>query len=213
MATQPDQKPTNMIARIKGILLQPKAEWQAIDAEPATTNSILMGWVVPLAAIRPIAMFIGMMVFGYNFLLVHIRPSIGWALTNAILSFISAIVGVWLLALIIDALAPSFGGTKNPVQAMKVSAYSATASFVAGIFWIVPTLGMIGALLGLYSLYLLYVGLPVLMKSPPEKALGYTIVTILVAIVVFVVLGMIVGAITSAFFSPLGGYGSPVTIG
>src|SRR3546814_8308964 len=89
-----------------------------------------------------------------------------------------AFVGVWVLAWIINALAPTFEATRNPVQAMKVAAYSATAAWVAGVFQIVPSLGWIGAILGLYSLYLLYLGLPILMKAPAAKAMAYTLATI-----------------------------------
>src|SRR3546814_19914555 len=90
-------------------------------------------------------------------------------------------VGVWVLAWIINALAPTFEATRNPVQAMKVAAYSATAAWVAGVFQIVPSLGWIGAILGLYSLYLLYLGLPILMKAPAAKAMAYTLATTVAA--------------------------------
>jgi hypothetical protein len=98
-----------------------------------------------------------------------------------------------VLALIIDALAPNFGGTQNQVQALKVAAYSSTASWVAGIFGLVPILSWLG-ILGLYTLYLLYLGLPVLMKAPEEKAMGYTVVVIIAAIVLFLVIGLVAGS-------------------
>ncbi|HEV8613124.1 MAG TPA: YIP1 family protein, partial [Gemmatimonadales bacterium] len=95
-----------------------------------------------------------------------------------------------VLALIIDALAPSFGGQKNPIQALKVAVYSSTAAWLAGIFAIIPSLGVLG-ILGLYSLYLLYLGLPILMKAPQDKAIGYTLVVVIVGIVIFVVIGVV----------------------
>ena len=88
-----------------------------------------------------------------------------------------------MFALVIDALSPTFGGEKNFMQAFKVAAFAPVASWLAGIFSIVPALSILG-LLGLYSLYLLYVGLPRLMKTPAEKALPYTVVVILVGIVI-----------------------------
>jgi hypothetical protein len=110
-----------------------------------------------------------------------------------VVTYLLTLGGVFVLALIIDALAPSFGGTQNQVQALKVSAYSSTASWVAGIFGLVPALGILG-ILGLYSLYLLYLGLPVLMKAPAEKAMGYTVVVIIAAIVLFLVVGLVAGS-------------------
>ncbi|MDA8110734.1 MAG: YIP1 family protein [Betaproteobacteria bacterium] len=97
-----------------------------------------------------------------------------------------------MVAIIADALAPRFEGQKSIVQALKLTAYAMTASWVAAIFVIVPLLGWIVSLLGmLYSLYLFYLGVPTLMKVPARKALGYTAVVVLVAIVISLVIGMI----------------------
>jgi hypothetical protein len=120
------------------------------------------------------------------------RPPVGTVLSSALVTYLLTLGGVYVLALIIDALAPNFGGTQNQGQALKVAAYSSTASWVAGIFGLVPILGWLG-ILGLYSLYLLYLGLPVLMKAPEEKAMGYTGVVIIAAIVLFLVIGLVAG--------------------
>jgi hypothetical protein len=108
--------------------------------------------------------------------------------------------------MIIDALAPSFGGTKNQTRAFKVAIYSATASWVAGVFMLIPALAPLG-IIGLYSLYLLYVGLPILMKAPEDRALGYTVVTIICAIILFIIIGAITGPVAGLFG---GGYHPPV---
>ncbi|WP_125992759.1 Yip1 family protein [Sphingomonas koreensis] len=188
---------SNLIERIKNILLKPKEEWERIDAEPATVGGLMTGWVVPLAAIGPVAGLIGGLVFGYGGMFgITIRPSVTMAVTGAVISYLLALLCAWLFSKIIDALAPSFGGQKNPVQAMKVAAYSGTAAYLAGVFQIIPALGILG-LLGLYSLYLLYLGLPRLMKAPADKAMGYTIVTVVVAIVLFFVASVVTGALTS----------------
>ena len=96
------------------------------------------------------------------------------------------------MALIIDAFAPAFGGQKSRIQALKVSAYASTAAWCAGIFALVPPLSFLG-ILGLYSLYLLYSGLPVLMKAPQEKAAGYTALVVVCAIVLFAMIGWVSG--------------------
>jgi hypothetical protein len=189
---------SNLVARVKNILLQPKAEWEVIDREPSSVGQIMRSWVLPLAAIPAIASLIGALVFGYSFFGVTYRPGVVEAIGTAITQYVLAIVGVYVLALIIDALAPQFGGTKNRVQAMKVAAYSATAAWVAGIFGLIPSLAMLG-ILGLYSLYLLYLGLPRLMKAPADKAMGYTIVTILAAIVLAFLIGAVMAPITALF--------------
>lgn len=181
---------SNLIERCKNILLKPKEEWARIDPEPATVSGLMTGWVVPLAAIGPVAGLIGGLVFGYGGFGFSYRPSLTAALTGAAIGYVMALVCAFLLAKIIDALATNFGGQKNPVQAMKVAAYSGTAAYLAGIFQIIPQLAFLG-ILGLYSLYLLYLGLPRLMKAPEDKAVGYTVVTVVVAIVLAVVAGMV----------------------
>lgn len=181
----------NLVQRVKGILLSPRTEWEVIDAESTTPAQLYTGYIAPLAAIGPIAQLIGYSVFGISVPFVGTyRVPIGSAITSAIVTYVMALAMPFLLALIIDALAPTFNGQRSQIQALKVAAYSSTASWVAGIFALIPGLRFL-SILGIYSLYLLYLGLPVLMKSPREKAVGYTIVVILAAIVLFIVVGLV----------------------
>ncbi|MGE3747659.1 MAG: Yip1 family protein, partial [Sphingomonadaceae bacterium] len=199
----PVSVPPSLVDRVKNILLKPKEEWPKIDAEPATIGGIYTSYVLPIAAIPAIAGAIGALAFGYSLLGISYRPSATSVLGMAITQYVLALVGVFVLGLIIDWLAPTFGGVKNNVQAFKVAAYSATAGWVAGILSIIPALAVLGGLLGLYSLYLLYLGLPRLMKAPQDKALSYTVVTIIAAIVIFIVMGMLTRPIGGMFGSPL----------
>ena len=176
--------------RVKNILLTPKTEWPVIDAEPTTVADLYKGYIMPLAAIGPIAQAVGWTVFGLRVpFLGTYRTPIGTALVSALVTYLLTLAAVYVLAIIIDKLAPTFNGTPSQIQALKVAAYSSTASWVAGIFQLIPALSML-SILGVYSLYQLNLGLPVLMKSPPEKALSYTVVVILAAIVLFMVIGL-----------------------
>jgi hypothetical protein len=180
-----------LVDRVKNILLTPKTEWQVIDAESTTVGDLYKGYIIPLAAIGPIATAIGWTVFGMRVpFLGAYRTPIATALTSAVVQYIMTLIGVYVLAIIIDKLAPTFNGTSSMIQALKVAAYASTASWVAAIFGILPALSIL-SILGVYSLYLLYLGLPVLMKSPPEKSLSYTVVVILCAIVLFMVVGYV----------------------
>jgi hypothetical protein len=179
--------------RVKKILLTPREEWEVIDPEPATVAGLYTGYILPLAAIGPIAQAVGYSVFGVSIPFAGTyRTPVGSAITGAIVAYVLTLAGVYVLSLIIDGLAPTFDGTKDRIQALKVAAYSSTASWVAGIFALIPGLRILG-ILGVYSLYLLYLGLPVLMKSPKEKAMGYTVVVILAAIVLFMLIGLVAG--------------------
>jgi hypothetical protein len=186
----------NLVDRVKRILLSPRTEWEVIDAEQTTPAALYTGYIAPLAAIGPIARLIGYTVFGIPLpLMGTYRVPFGSALSGAVIAYVLTLAGTYILALIVDALAPTFSGQRNQIQALKVAAYSSTAAWVAGIFALIPWLGFLG-IAGLYSLYLLYLGLPVLMKAPREKALPYTAVVILAAIVLFMVVGVIAGRFT-----------------
>ncbi len=189
----------NLVSRTKNILLSPKQEWQVIDDEATSVGGLYIGYIVPLAAIGPVASIIGMEIFGISVPSAgtHLVP-IGAAVRQGIAQYVMALVGVYVLALIIEALAPYFGGRENwfggqdnRLQALKVAAYSSTAVWVVGIVGLIPALNILG-LLGLYSLYLLYLGLPALMKVPQEKMMGYTVVVIMCAVALFFVIGLIV---------------------
>jgi hypothetical protein len=183
-----------LVDRVKNILLSPKQEWAVIDAEPTVPVDLYKQYIMPLAAIGPVAGMIGATVFGYRIpMMGTIRAPIGQALSAMVVTYLLTLGGVYILALIIDALAPSFHGTKNQLQALKVAAYSSTASWVAGIFSLVPGLRWLG-ILGLYSLYLLYLGLPILMTAPEDRAVAYTILVILAALVLFLVIGLVAGS-------------------
>lgn len=186
----------NLIQRVTNITLNPKTEWPVIAAETSSTGDLFKTYIAPLSAIPLVASFIGMSVLGTSIpLFGNIRTPIGSGLTSLILGFALGLVAIYLISMIINALAPSFGGEKDSMQALKVTAYAFTPAWIAGVLNLLPSLAILGVLAGLYSIYLLYLGLPVLMKAPPEKAAGYTAVTVLCSIVVMVVMMAVVGAV------------------
>lgn len=179
-----------LVARVQNILMKPAAEWDVIDGEPATVGGLYTGYACILAAIPAIASVIG------SFFLLHYGALL--LVVSLVLSYVLSLVGIFVIALIIDALAPSFGAQKSQIQALKLVVYSYTASWVAGIALIIPVLGGLIALVGwVYTLYILYLGLPKLMKSPADKTVGYFVVSLVVAIVVYgliaIIAGMIIG--------------------
>jgi hypothetical protein len=192
-----------LVDRVKAILITPQKEWPVIEAESATPASLYTGYIIPLAAIPAVAGFVGMTMLGVRVLGMSIKVPMSTGLTNAVVVYVLALAGVFILALIIDALAPSFGGQKSQIQALKLAAYASTASWLSGIFLIIPALSIL-SIVGIYSLYLLFLGLPVMMKSPADKSVAYTVVVILVAIVIYAVFGVIAGRVSGygAIFNP-----------
>jgi hypothetical protein len=188
--------PAALIDRAKAIILKPNDEWPKIGAETQSQSDILKGYVLPLAAIGPVAGLIGGQVFGYGALFVSFRPSLMSGLVTAILGFVLTIVGVFVLAAIADWLAPKFEGQSNKANAFKLVAYGGTAAWLAGIFSLIPMLAVFG-LLGLYSLYLFYTGSGPMMAIPEAKRIGYTVVTFVAAAVLYWIIALIVGAIVA----------------
>ena len=189
----------NIVDRIKNILITPKTEWDVIAGESTPTAQLITGYVLPLAAVAAIAQFIGSVFVGTSLgPLGSYRMPLGIGAVMLVYNVVMAVVMVFIVGLIIDALATSFGGQKNNAQALKVAVYCFTPGWIGGILGILPMLGILGALIGLYGAYLLYLGLPKLMKNPDDKSAGYTVVVIIAAIVV----GVIVGAIAALFTAP-----------
>ena len=185
-----------LVARAKGIVLTPKTEWPVAAGEADSTVGLYAGYIMILAALPAIAGFIKGSLIGYGAFGITVRTPIGMGIVGMVIRYVLSLVLVFVIALIIDALAGTFGGQKNQVQALKAAAYSWTAAWIAGIAVIIPWLGWLIALLGsIYSIYLLYVGLPPTMKCPPEKAAGYTALTVVIAIVLSWVIGLIVAGV------------------
>ena len=181
----------NLVERVKGILLQPKSEWQVIEREPGNAGYLFPNYVAIVAAIPPVCAFIGLSIVGYG----PFRLGIVSGVLHAVVVYVLSLISVFVVAYVIDFLAGTFGARKNLDNAMKISAYAPTAAWVAGVFKIIPALAFLG-ILGLYSLYLLYTGIVALMKPAADKALIYTIAVIVCVVVIWT----IVFAIPAALF-------------
>jgi hypothetical protein len=121
--------------------------------------------------------------------------SIGGALVAAVVYYVLTFVVVYVAALIADALAPTFGAQKNQPNALKLVVYSMTPAWVAGVFSLIPHLAILILLGWLYGLYLLWLGVPALMKAPDEKSVPYTAAIAVCTVVINVVVGWLVGQV------------------
>ena len=187
----------NVIERAKDILLKPAETWPVIEAEPATVSSIYKDWLVILLAIPSVCHFIGMSLIGVGAFGYSYRTPIVMGLVSMVVGYLLSLGAAFLMALLVDALAPTFGGTKNQVAAMKVVAYGFTAGCVAGILYLLPSalLTLVYLVALAYGIYVFWLGLPVLMKCPKDKAAGYAAVVIIITIVVGAVVGGILGTV------------------
>jgi uncharacterized membrane protein len=199
----------SLFERARNIIVTPKTEWQAIAVQSTPDSQVIAGYVLPLAAIAALAWLVGVSLVGVSTPFTgNMRIGIAWGLVGAILHLVMAVVMVYVLAFIIDALAPSFGAQKGFSQAIKVAAYAYTPVWVMGIVQILPLLGILVLIAAIYAIYLLYLGLQAVMKGPAEKAAGYTAVVVIAGIVVSLIVGAVVGAITA-----MGGLGVGMGMG
>jgi len=170
----------NLVARAKAMLLTPQTEWKVIVGEAGGLSVLFPRYVAVLALIPALAHFIGSsLIGGYT-------PIIA-GLVGALVGYVLTFLVVYVVALLIDMLAPTFNGQKNFSNALKLAVYSYTPVWIAGIFLLIPGLSFL-AVLGLYGLYVLWSGLPMLMRAPPNRALPYAAAVVACALVLATVI-------------------------
>ena len=187
-----------IIQRARALLVSPRNEWPVIAAESATVQDLYREYIMIVAAIPPICLFVKTSILGYAWHGFRVyRLGIGAGLTAAVGEYLVSLAVVYVLAVIIEALAQNFGGQPNRIQALKVAGYSYTASWIAGFAQILPGLyGLVALAGGIYSIYLLYLGLPDTMKVLPERSGGYTAVAAVSALIFGWIIVEIIGDIT-----------------
>lgn len=193
----------SIVDRATNVSLRPQAEWPVIAAEPASFAGIFSGYVAPLAAIGPLALIVGLSIVGVGVpFLGTYRAPLSTSIPQAVLTFVMILIGVAIMSAIAGALAPKFGGRRDPVAALKLVAYAYTPAFIAGVLGLFPPLTFLEVFAALWTLYVFYRGAPALLMSAPEKALPYTATCVACGIVLGFVAMLVVGAVgftTGAF--------------
>ncbi|MBS1818478.1 MAG: YIP1 family protein [Acidobacteria bacterium] len=185
-----------LVDRVRNICVSPNTEWPVIAQERTEPATLVTSYLLPLAAIGAVASFIGSSMLRAVLPFGGLGGGIISGLIGACVSILLTIIGCYVIAFIINALAPTFGGRSDFNQAFKTSVYSYTPGLAAGVLLIIPVLGWLVAMIaGLYGLYLLYLGLPVMMQSPKEKAVGYTVIVVVASIVLWFVVTMIMAVL------------------
>jgi hypothetical protein len=192
----------NLQTRVKNILIQPASEWTVIAAEPTDVMGLYRNYILILAAIPAVSLFVGLAVFGAPYIG---RLAMGGALSGAITAYVRTLISVLIAAVIIEKLAATFGASGTTAQALKLVAYACTPVWLAGVFFLIWFLSAPASLIAaIYAVYLFYLGVAPVMKTPADKVIPYMLVSAIAIIVVWVVLGLLMAAM--GFIS--GGYGS-----
>lgn len=183
--------------RIISLLTNPRDEWKAIAAEATDITSLYREYIGLLASIPALCTFMGMCIVGVRvpFLGITVRTPVTEGIVHLLVWYICSLASVYLSALIVEKLAPSFHSRGDTLQAVKLVGFAATPMWLAGVFSIVPSLSMLSLIAGLYAIYLFYVGVGVVMQTPAEKVLSYMVIAGLVVVVVHVVAFSIAGSV------------------
>lgn len=185
-----------ILERARDIILNPRITWQTIKEEAVEVKLLFVNYAAPLALIPVVCSLIGMTIIGIRMPAGSmIRAPFLSALFGGLTGYILHLAGVLLGGWVVKILAPFFGSKNDLNSAVKVVVYSMTPVWLAGVFSLIPGLGIL-SLLGLYGIYLLVLGLPVIMETPSEKVALYTISILAVGLLISLILsGIIVGTI------------------
>jgi hypothetical protein len=183
--------------RVTAILTRPRDEWPVIETEPTDVATLYKSYIALLAAIPAVAGFVGLVVVGVSVPFAgHVRWGVGAGLRWAIFQYIGALIGPYIAALVLSKLAPTFNSREDLIQALKLVAYSMTPVWIAGVLSLIPVLSPLSIVGALYAIYLLYLGVPVLMKTPADKVIPYLVVSLIVVFLVNIVVFLIIGAVS-----------------
>jgi hypothetical protein len=189
----------NLQTRATNILTKPAAEWPVIATESTTPMELLTSYAVPLSAIPAVCGFIGRSIVGMSIPLAGtVRTGVVSGLVAAVVGFVLGLVGVYVAAIIIEKLGPTFQSKGDTTQAMKLVVFASTPVWVAGVLQIIPALGLLVILAALYAIYLFYLGLPTLMSTPADKVIPYMVVAALVIFVINLCFGFVAAAVAGA---------------
>jgi hypothetical protein len=176
------RKAPGFVQRAIRMLLQPRREWETINGEFTKAPAIFLSYVLPVSAIPPAAYVLGAVLFQeQGTLFGTLETTVGAAAQDAVIRYLCGLLGVFLLGVALELVAPVFSGQANRVQGIKVAAYASTPAWLFGVLAVVPRLGRYSIVGAVWTLYLVYSGAPLLMKVPPERAAVFGIVAAVVA--------------------------------
>jgi hypothetical protein len=181
--------------RVIELMTNPRKTWDTIRKEPDQGKELILGYVFLLALIPTVFGFVGNLLFGEGFL---------YSLVYAILLLGVFLGSLFVLGLLVNAMAPSFGTIRNENAAFKLVAYVSTPVWVAGFLTLIPQLTMLAMLAGFgYAGYLFYLGCQALMETPEEKALKFSIASVVAWFAIVLTTALVVSRIAALMFAPV----------
>lgn len=195
------EKVKMLINRIKNLVISPKEEWSVIAGEEMTANTLIKDYLLVLVAIPAVARFLGMWIIGVPIPFGGgvVRLTFFKSLISALVFYILTAAGIWVFAQILKFIAPRFSSSNDYVKTLKVSIFMAAPYLIAGVLFIIPSLSVITLLVGIYCLYILYVGVPIVLETPQEKTIAFIVVSVIAAILLSIIISAITAPLINAF--------------
>lgn len=179
-----------VLQHIWGLMSAPQREWQRIRGEHCTIFKCYLSHVLILAAIPVVAGYIGTTQIGWQVSArapVRLTPESG--LVIALLSYATMLVAVFTVGKLIHWMGQTYGADRPLAPCVALAAYSATPLWLIGVMLVYPVMWL-NLVLGLpalaYSVYLLYLGVPIMMEVPPERGFLFASAVLAVGLVVLV---------------------------
>jgi hypothetical protein len=171
-----------VLARAKPILVSPQTAWPSLKRETESIESFYKTYLTYLIPITPVCTFVGAaIVSGAPFF------------ASVVMMVVSLVIGFlvpFLAAVVCEKVAPMCEGEVSRADALRLVGYSATPGYLAGVFSLIPVFGLIGSLIGLYSIYLFYLGVPVMTSVPQKQVIKFMAIVIVSWIAISIVLGI-----------------------
>jgi hypothetical protein len=178
--------------RAREILLFPKEAWDKIRFEEIKDWKPVLIYPAVLALLSAAAIFIGYFVVGVRIGAVgYFRMSAVNAFYSAVVFYFLSLLGVVVTGFIILFLASYFSAEGDFFAGLKLAVYSSTAPLLASAFNIIPGLKVLG-ILGLYGAYLLYLGVPKIMKAPHDKEQPFIFTSLIAAVIMVLLINFLV---------------------
>lgn len=190
----------NIGNRVKKILFSPRKEWQVIAAQHEEPVNILRSYILPLVLIGAGAAFIGHGFIGDPFM--HNKAvGVAYGVFNALNCVVVSIITVYIIAVVLNELAPSFESTRDISKSFQLVAYGATPILLGQLFAFIPVFENIAKFTGaVYAIYLWRLGLPVLKNTPSSKNILYLLIIFAGLIMVYAVVGVLFAALMFPLF-------------
>jgi len=182
---------TQLFNRTWGLMIKPRKEWIKIASEKPSVVGLLFKYVLVLALIPPFFILFYVLIFEHKDIFLRLT-GFYYGYTKAISNYCTSIISIYFISFIMNKLAPSFGAEKNYGRALQTIVFSMTPYWVCGFIYQIPGLSTyLIVLVAIYAIYLLFSGLPLMMKTPAKKAASYAVVTFVFTILVVSVLNLL----------------------